>query len=187
MPVVKLTFSPRAWDYLAQEAASKGWCNDINTESRPSFTTRGIGRFIGTLPNIDYVDSRPIHMLGTGVWYEGAERSIQHVLSLPAETIQSLAKLAMRFMILPKRVQTLILNDRIAIEVTVSAYIDLVSKASERELAGAVLEAIGVRYLSPITGFVQAPDKLFSRPTRIKWRDRRQGSQHAGAYGLYGI
>lgn len=134
--------SEDAWDYLVQTAKRY---NYVRGERLP----HGMFRFVAALADLAYVDTRPTNLQSTDQWSTGLQRYRRRKMILPGHVLASLRSIADEHRITPFRYQTAILDgytNRAPAHINdAPIYVDQIPFAS------AVLEAIGLRYLSPAT------------------------------------
>ena len=183
-----LFLSDEAWQRHARWAVENGWCyeDSINTVDNPGYTTR-VSRWFVAISSLEYVDTRPDYMQDSPVWTNG-EPVRRRTLRLPgAEVVlERLVALAFKHHIPPRWRQWAtmaelpaglppILSDAHYKEAVLKASKD----ATALSYASAVLEAIGLAYLTPYRRW-PIPSVQIATPKAQRYKRQRRVEQQIG-------
>jgi hypothetical protein len=167
-----LYMSDQGWEGLKQLAYETGYVRGVKQDDRP----RGMSAFITALSHVEFKDTRPEYMQGTGQWMTGLERVRQRCLVLAPTVLAALGYAALAHEIYPYRMQLPVANGfRRHATLPVLHAVGGTPRGSVSVLAlvGPLLDAIGTGHLSPVATLPQAPPSLYQRPSqRYKRRER---------------
>lgn len=154
-----------AWEGLKQMGYDQGYVRGIKKDDQ----ARGMSAFIMMLCMQKWEDGRPEYLRGTGQWMTGVERVHQRCLVLSLACLADLGLIALEHAIYPFRSQLPIANGyrRDATPPVLHAPGAAPrGSSSVLALAGPVLEAIGLGYLTPVHRLPQAPPNLYQSPSQ---------------------
>lgn len=140
---VNLQLSEAAWEWLRQTAESLGY---VRAPKRPA----GMYRFLDMLATLDYADARPDFMRDTDQWYN---RDVlrQRCTTLSRDSLDALEALGRARGIYPFTAQIRVAEGR-------QTHIKGVSPLhSPVAWASPIFEAIGLRYLVPVSDIPAIP------------------------------
>lgn len=170
---VNLYMSEPGWEGLKQRAYDTHYVRAVSRADRP----RGVSAFISAICLLKYVDTRPEYLRDTGQWITGVDGLKQRCLELSGPTMADLGLIALEHSIYTFKSQLPVANgyrQHAKVPVLHAPGATPRGGTSVLALAGPVLEAIGLGYLTPVGPFPMAPPNLYQGPSRrYTMRQRR--------------
>lgn len=163
----KIRVTDGAWEWLVQNARRYGY---VTARER----AYGMCWFIGELAQHRFTDTRPDYMTGTDQWYEGIDMPRQRLIALDALTLARLVACGREHHIEPFTRQRPVTNGlRAHVRRTRT------KTYTAPTLASAVLEAIGLRWLTPRSDIAYAPNALRVNPMEGILAGRKRYHTHS--------
>lgn len=173
MAKINLYVTDPAWDALKQLGYTYRYVRGVSQDDRP----RGMSAFVTMLSRQTYTDTRPEYMQETGQWMTGVDPARQRCLDLDPEVLADLGYIALEHGIYPYKSQLPVANGYRRLATPPALYpvgATPRGKTSILGLAGPVLDAIGIRHLTPTRSLPMAPADMYQTPSKRYERRARK-------------